>query len=117
MNSIKTTSAYILKDNNWEKHVLEFIADFKAVKDPKMVLHRPLGNLNRNHTALLASIVCSLCEQYKLITPSWAKEIQIMKNPWTITGIQALHDISNGKLYRHFKRNKIELPGYFKVKA
>ena len=105
--SAKEASEYVAIDGEWMLHFFNFVDDFRNTKDSKMVEDALIETLDPKFQALLASIVCTLCDELKIKIPAWAFKTQWLKCPWFVSGIENLKAMAISESPIYFRRNNI----------
>lgn len=92
---------------SWKIHFMDFIDQFRRSMDPRLILLPPPSSFDKKLTALLASIVCQLCEEIEIETPVWAKQLYFLDKPWFVAETESLKAAALVESPLSFRRNNI----------
>lgn len=107
--STAAISMAVIRDGfeSWKIHFMNLVDQFRRMPDLRLVLLPPVAALDPRLGALLASIVCSLCEEAGVETPSWATREYFLKTPWFVAGVESLKAMALVESPLAFRRNNI----------
>ncbi len=87
-------------------HLMNFVDDFRYYKSPSAI-QQPFRRSDEKIDAMLASVVEYLCSELRMQIPEWVSEIQPVKNPWFVSGVESLKAIALVESPVHFRKRKI----------
>jgi hypothetical protein len=93
--------------DSWKIHFMDFIDQFRKSMDPRLILLPPPPSFNKELTALLASIVCQLCQEIEMEAPAWAGKLYFLNKPWFVAGTESLKAAALVESPLSFRRNNI----------
>ena len=94
-------------ENSWKIWLFEFVDAFRKYKDPKYISAPPVQNLSVRITALIASVVETLCEELELNIPMWCCSALPLKEPWFVSGVENLKASAIMESPLHFRKRNI----------
>lgn len=105
--TIKETK-YAMKDygENWRIPFMEFVDDFRRMKNPG-IIEKPFELDDSRMDSLLASTIEFLCDELQIEIPSWVWDIPECKDPWFVSGVENLKAIAIAESPAYFRRRKI----------
>lgn len=107
MITLRETREKMLADSRWWKlYFYDFVDDFRRSRNIEMVAE-PFDLKDEKTDALLASTVETLCDEIKIESPLWIKEIPACKEPFFVSGIENLKAISIVQSPLRFKTRNI----------
>ncbi len=98
--------AMLKNKDNWRIPFMEFVDDFRRLKDPSIIA-KSFSKSSRKFDPLLASTIEYLCDELDIQIPDWVWEIPGYDEPWFISGVENLKAISIVESPAHFRRRKI----------
>lgn len=112
MNADFSTIAISLKvirdgSKSWKIHFMDFIDEFRRTLDPRLFLLSPSSELSLPLTALLASIVTTLCNETEMAVPPWASKRFDLPTPWFVSEMENLKAMAILESPLAFRRNNI----------
>ena len=93
--------------SSWKIHFFNLVDEFRRTPDLRLVMLPPTKMLDEQLTALLASIVCTLCSESGYNVPDWAAAEYFLKNPWFVSGMESLKASAVIESPYEFRRNNI----------
>ena len=93
-------------EKNWLIPFMEFVDDFRRVKDIKQIA-KPYPLHNDKFDSLLASTVEYLCDEMKIETPEWVWAVPACKQPWFVSGYENLKATAIAESPVFFRRRNI----------
>lgn len=104
-----------LKDgyDSWPLHFMELVDEYRKNRDPRLLLLPPHRQLELKLKALLASIVCQLCEESGDEPPKWASRLYFLPSPWFVSEAQSLKAFAILESPLAFRRNNIFVTSNF----
>ncbi|RIL10041.1 MAG: hypothetical protein DCC75_05205, partial [Proteobacteria bacterium] len=102
---------------SWKLHFMELVDEFRRTLDARLILLPPPKDLEARLTALLASIVRTLCFEAKMDTPEWAARRYFLESPWFVSGIEALKASALLESPMAFRTNNIFVQDNFLSRA
>ncbi len=102
----ETKTAMLKSGNNWRIPFMEFVDDFRRIRDPGFV-EKPFDLNNERFDPLLASTIEYLCDEMGIKTPDWIWDVPSCKEPWFVSGYENLKAISIAESPAFFRRRKI----------
>jgi hypothetical protein len=83
-DSTVAVSMKVIQDGNesWQTHFFNLMDEFRRSKDVALLILEPSSNLDPKLRALLAAIVCELCDDCHIVPPRWTQRVPYLKEPW-----------------------------------
>ena len=106
-DSAVEVSALVSAGGDWKLHFFNFVDAFRREKDFAMVAAPPVKTLELKLRALLASMVCVLCDEQGVSKPYWARQVYLLKDPWFVSGYESLKASALVESHPYFRRNNI----------
>jgi len=107
MITLRSTKEQIDADpDNWAMHLMNFVDEFRRVRDPR-ALELPFAFTNDRMDALLASTAESLCDEINLETPEWLSRVPAANHPYFVSGLENLKAVSLVESPLRFRVRKI----------
>jgi transcriptional regulator with XRE-family HTH domain len=75
---------------SWKIYFMNFVDEFRKKLNPYLIILPPHSRFDKRLTALLASIVCKLCEEVGMNCPAWARRRYFLDKPWFPAEINSL---------------------------
>ena len=105
--TVKDTRIAMLEyGDNWRIPFMEFVDDFRRLKDPGLIEEAFEFN-NDIFDPLLASTIEYLCDESGIEAPTWVWEVPQCKDPWFVSGVENLKAIAIAESPAFFRRRKI----------
>jgi len=102
---------------SWKIHYMDLIDEFRRSLDPRLVLLAPPRSLEIRLTALMASLVCYLCQEAELPIPAWANKRYYLASPWFVSGMESLKATAIMESPMAFRANNIFVHENFASRA
>jgi len=102
----ETRAAMLQSGPNWRIPFMEFVDDFRSVKNAD-VIAKPFPIGDEKFDSLLASTIEYLCDEMGIETPDWVWEVPSGREPWFVSGYENLKAISIVESPVFFRRRKI----------
>lgn len=102
---------------SWKIHFMNLVDEFRRHSDIRLLLLPPSAKLEPRLTALLASIVQSLCDEVGLEAPAWSRALRFLARPWFVSGIESLKASTLVESPLPFRRNNIFVQDNFLARA
>lgn len=114
-DSVFIISERIINDgeDSWKIWLFNFVDAFRKTKDAAYIETPPCYNLPEKIVALIAGTVETLCDELKITSPMWCKNILPLGKPWFVAGVESLKAISIVESPVHFKKRNIFVLGNF----
>ena len=93
--------------DSWKTHLFDFVDEYRRTADARLVILPTPSSSNRRITALLASTVCTLCDELEVSTPRWASLRYFLPTPWFVSGMNSLKASALFESPLHFRANNI----------
>lgn len=99
----------ILRDgfDSWRVHFMDLVDEFRRTLDGRLVSLPPPTYLDHRLRSLSASIVVALCTEAFIDSPTWARRIHWLDQPWFVSGSAALKATAILEAPLSFRRNNI----------
>lgn len=117
-DSIVAISLLILRDgfDSWKIHLMNFVDQFRLTLDPRLIILPPVTETDVRLKSLFASTVSALCDSIGAETPSWARKIYFLNEPWFVSGIENLKASTILESPLQFRKNNIFVQENFLVR-
>lgn len=92
---------------SWRIHYMNLVDVFRATLDPRLILLPPKKSYPLKLTALLASIVKTLCNEAQIDCPDWAEKKYNLESPWFVAETESLKPMAIIESPLAFRRNNI----------
>jgi hypothetical protein len=112
----ETKAAMLEYGEHWRIPFMEFVDDFRRLKDLRLI-EKPFALGDERFDSLLASAIEHLCAELDLETPSWSWGVPACKSPWFVSDVENLKAIAIAESPAHFRRRKIFVLGNFLARA
>jgi len=93
--------------DSWKIHFMDLVDEFRRSSDLRLLILPPIGELDERLRAMLASIVCALCNESELEPPEWAQREYFLPRPWFVAGVESLKASALVEAAPEFRRNNI----------
>ncbi|MBL6990600.1 MAG: helix-turn-helix transcriptional regulator [Bacteriovoracaceae bacterium] len=107
--SIIATSWKIQKDgfSSWKIHLMDFVDEFRASVDPRLILLPPTKQIGPRLFSLLSSTVYQLCCMTNSPAPDWCMKKYTLDKPWFVAGVESLKAYALLESPLPFRQNNI----------
>jgi transcriptional regulator with XRE-family HTH domain len=76
--------------DSWKLHLFDLVDEFRRTVDTRLILLPPPAHGDARLVALVASTVRSLCDEFEIDTPMWARKRYFLPVPWFVSGMNSL---------------------------
>lgn len=91
-DSVEDVSIRIVLDggDSWKTHLFNLVDAFRGTRNPLLLAHPPITELEDRLRALCASTVEALSAEVAMRPPPWCAGIAALPHPWFVAGIENL---------------------------
>lgn len=93
--------------NSWKIHLMNFVDEFRRTLDPRLISIPPDKRLDPRLRALFASVVLTLCNECRMLAPSWAQRSHYLDRPWFPAEMESLRASAIQESPYEFRKNNI----------
>jgi transcriptional regulator with XRE-family HTH domain len=117
--STLAVSMAVIEDgfSSWKIHFFNLVDEFRRTPDTRLLVLPPSSNMEIRLRALLAGIVCELCDEVAWEFPDWARKHIVLDQPWFVSEMESLKATCILESPLNFRRNNIFVQENFLKRA
>lgn len=102
----ETLVEMLLEPDHWEIPLMNLVDDYRRGRDLRL-FEEPIEKTGTKFDPLLAATLESLCDETEVEHPDWTGNVEGMKYPWFVSGLENLKAIAIVESPIHFRRRNV----------
>jgi hypothetical protein len=117
--TIEAATKHILEEGfaSWKRWLFQFMDDFRRNPRIEMVVHGPASETSEKLKCLFASTVFYLCKEKSLDVPKWVFDVEPLKEPWFVSGLESMKTFAIVESPAFFKQMNVFVLDNFMIRV